>query len=408
MKILLIDVYHYHKGGAETVCLNTGKILEEHGHDVIYFALQWDKNLSCKQDRFFPLSKETRKGFFRNVLNLIHYFYYADAARKIEQLILDEKPDIAHIHLLWGQISPSILPVLKKYQIPIVFTMHDFRLVCPAYSFKDGYNRICEACAGEKFYKCVTHKCTKRSYFLSFFMAGEQYFRNYFFYPIKYINGFIYVSNFAKEKLEKYMPQMKNVPNITLYNFSTEILSNSFYPSKKYFLYFGRLSYEKGVETLMRAFAQLPEYTLKIAGTGPLENDLNEFKQKHKLNNVEFVGYKRGEELVNLVRDAYFVIVPSEWYENNPMSIVESYSTGTPVIGARIGGIPEIIIDEKTGYQFESANINSLMDIIRKADGLSVEEYKAFCQEAISFAKMNFIHSNYYSQLLSFYNTFLK
>lgn len=376
MKILLIDVYHYHKGGAETVCLNTGKILEEHGHDVIYFALQWDKNLSCKQDRFFPLSKETRKGFFRNVLNLIHYFYYADAARKIEQLILDEKPDIAHIHLLWGQISPSILPVLKKYQIPIVFTMHDFRLVCPAYSFKDGYNRICEACAGEKFYKCVTHKCTKRSYFLSFFMAGEQYFRNYFFYPIKYINGFIYVSNFAKEKLEKYMPQMKNVPNITLYNFSTEILSNSFYPSKKYFLYFGRLSYEKGVETLMRAFAQLPEYTLKIAGTGPLENDLNEFKQKHKLNNVEFVGYKRGEELVNLVRDAYFVIVPSEWYENNPMSIVESYSTGTPVIGARIGGIPEIIIDEKTGYQFESANINSLMDIIRKADGLSVEEYK--------------------------------
>lgn len=408
MKILLIDVYHYHKGGAETVCLNTGKILEEHGHNVIYFALQWDKNLSCKQDRFFPLSKETRKGFFRNVLNLIHYFYYADAARKIEQLILDEKPDIAHIHLLWGQISSSILPVLKKYQIPIVFTMHDFRLVCPAYSFKDGHNRICEACAGKKFYKCVTHKCTKGSYFLSFFMAGEQYFRNYFFYPIKYVNGFIYVSNFAKEKLEKYMPQMKNVPNITLYNFSTEILSNSFYSSKKYFLYFGRLSYEKGVETLMRAFAQLPECTLKIAGTGPLKNDLNEFKQKHKLNNVEFVGYKCGEELVNLVRDAYFVIVPSEWYENNPMSIVESYSTGTPVIGARIGGIPEIIIDEKTGYQFESTNINSLIDIIRKADGLSVEEYKVFCQEAINFAKMNFNHSNYYSQLLSFYNTFLK
>lgn len=204
------------------------------------------------------------------------------------------------------------------------------------------------------------------------------------------------------------MPQMKNVPNITLYNFSTEILSNSFYSSKKYFLYFGRLSYEKGVETLMRAFAQLPECTLKIAGTGPLKNDLNEFKQKHKLNNVEFVGYKCGEELVNLVRDAYFVIVPSEWYENNPMSIVESYSTGTPVIGARIGGIPEIIIDEKTGYQFESTNINSLIDIIRKADGLSVEEYKVFSQEAINFAKMNFNHSNYYSQLLSFYNTFLK
>ena len=158
----------------------------------------------------------------------------------------------------------------------------------------------------------------------------------------------------------------------------------------------------------MRAFAQLPECTLKIAGTGPLKNDLNEFKQKHKLNNVEFVGYKCGEELVNLVRDAYFVIVPSEWYENNPMSIVESYSTGTPVIGARIGGIPEIIIDEKTGYQFESTNINSLIDIIRKADGLSVEEYKVFSQEAINFAKMNFNHSNYYSQLLSFYNTFLK
>ena len=118
MKVLLIDVYNYNKGGAETVCFNTGDMLEQNGHEVTYFTLKWKQNRPSKFEKYFPESKDTRKGVFRQVINLRNYFYYPDAARKIEQLIIDEKPDIAHIHLLWGQISPSIFTILKKYNIP--------------------------------------------------------------------------------------------------------------------------------------------------------------------------------------------------------------------------------------------------------------------------------------------------
>ena len=408
MKILLIDVYHYNKGGAETVYFNTGKMLEEQGQQVVYFALQWKENLPCKQKKYFPLSKGTRKGVFKNVINLINYFYYADAAKKIEELIIDEKPDIAHIHLLWGQISPSIFPVLKKYHIPIVFTIHDYRIICPAYCFKDGYNQICERCKGRNFYQCIIRKCTKSSYFLSLFMAGEQYFRNMFFNPAKNIDGLLYVSNFAKNMHEKYMPALKGIPNITLHNF---VIGNFINTQKKdtdkYFLYFGRLSSEKGIRTLLEAFKEQSDLKLKLVGTGPLEHELKQFARIQKLSNVEFLGYKTGGGLNDLIENAFFVIVPSEWYENNPMSIIESYSVGTPVIGANIGGIPEIVIDNKSGYIFESANVDNLITCIDKASRISTGEYQQMVSECRRLAAEDFGREAYCNRLLEFYKQLL-
>lgn len=409
MKILLIDVYYFNKGGAETVCFNTGKLLEEHGHKVVYFTLKWPENNPSPYARYFPESKETRKGPLKQVKNLINYFYHFEAARKIEQLIQDEKPDIAHIHLLWGQITPSIFPVLKKYHIPILFTVHDYRIVCPAYTFRDGYGHICEACQGKYFYKCFTHTCTKGSKVMSAVMAAEQYFRNRFFNPARYIDGFIYVSNFARDIQEKYMPALKVKKEITLYNFSTSIADEPKKGAKdKYFLFFGRLSYEKGVKTLLSAFRQLHEYHLRVVGTGPLEAELIQFKTDNHLNNIEFLGYKRGQELVDLVKKAYFVIVPSEWYENNPMTIIEAYSAGTPVIGARIGGIPEIVAEGQSGFQFESGNVEDLVSKIRTADSLSPDMYKKFSKGAIEFAKTNLSIDSYYPKLFHFYQSFLK
>lgn len=408
MKILLIDVYHFNKGGAETVCFNTGKLLEEHGHKVVYFSLKWPQNNPSPYEKYFPESKETRKGPFKQMKNVINYFYHFEAARKIEQLIEDEQPDIAHIHLMWGQITPSIFPVLRRHHIPILFTVHDYRMVCPAYTFRDGHGRICEDCAGKYFYKCFTHTCTKGSKVMSAVMAAEQYFRNWFFNPAKYIDGFIYVSNFARDIQEKYMPALKQKPHITLYNFSTSIAGSPKKPSaEKYFLFFGRLSYEKGVKTLIRAFAQLPDCRLKIVGTGPLEEELKQFTRDNTLTNIEFLGYKRGQELVDLVANAHFVIVPSEWYENNPMTIIESYSVGTPVIGARIGGIPEIIIEGSSGYQFKSGDAEELVSVVNKADAVTPDEYGKMSQGAIEFAKQNFSAGTYWKKLSAFYESFL-
>lgn len=409
MKVLLIDVYNFNKGGAETVCFNTGRLLEEHGHKVVYFTLKWSHNKSSPFSKYFPESKETRVGPLKQVKNLINYFYHFEAAKKIEQLILDEKPDVAHIHLMWGQITPSIFPVLKKYHIPVLFTIHDYRIVCPAYTFRDGSGRICEDCQGRHFYKCFTHTCCKSNKLMSAVMAAEQYFRNAFFNPARYIDGFIYVSNFAKDIQEKYMPALKSKPNITLYNFSTSISDNSkSMPADRYYLYFGRLSYEKGVRTLLGAFKDLPQCKLKVVGTGPKEAELRAFADNEKMQSVEFLGYKQGEELADLVRNAYFVIVPSEWYENNPMTIIEAYSVGTPVIGARIGGIPEIIVEGETGFLFESGNVESLGKVIAKTMALAKNEYEALSSGCLRFAHNNLSPESYYPRLMAFYQQFSK
>lgn len=403
MKILLIDVYNFNKGGAETVCFNTGKMLENNGHEVIYFTLKWNKNLPSPFAKYFPESKETRKGLFRQVINLRNYFYYPDAAKKLEQLILDERPEIAHIHLMWGQISPSIFPVLKRYHIPIIFTVHDYRMICPAYSFKNGTGKVCEACSGKYFYRCFTHKCTKGSYFLSIFMAAEMYFRNKYFNPNKYIDGLLYVSNFARKKHEQYMPAFKNKPNIVLHNFSTSITDSKKSVLDKYFLFLGRLSEEKGIITLMKAVKENPGARLKIVGAGPLEHKLKEFKSQNGLNNIEFLGYKSGKELIELKQKAYFTVVPSEWYENNPMAIIESYAEGVPVIGSNIGGIPEIIDEGKTGYIFTPQDYKELSQLMKKASNLTKEEYLAMSNNAIEFARKDMSQENYYNKLIFFY-----
>lgn len=409
MKVLLIDVYYFNKGGAETVCFNTGRLLEEHGHKVVYFTLKWKDNRPSPYSKYFPESKETRRGSLKQVKNMINYFYHFEAAKKIEQLIIGEKPDVAHIHLMWGQITPSIFPALRKYNIPILFTVHDYRIVCPAYTFRDGNGKICEACQGRYFYKCFTHTCCKGSKLMSAVMAAEQYFRNAFFNPAKYINGFIYVSNFARNIQEKYTPSLKSKPNITLYNFSTSIVSEpKTMPTDKYFLFFGRLSYEKGVMTLLKTFKELPQYNLKVVGTGSKEEELKAFTRDNGMKNATFLGYKTGKELTDLVSNAYFIIVPSEWYENNPMTIIESYSVGTPVIGARIGGIPEIVVDGQTGFQFESGSVESLRATIEKSAKIAPDTYSDFSKATLRFANENLSKDSYWTKLIAFYNRFTK
>lgn len=297
--------------------------------------------------------------------------------------------------------------LLKKYNIPIVFTIHDYRIVCPAYSFRNGKDEVCEKCQGKHFYRCVTNRCTKGSYFLSIFMAAEQYYRNKFFNPAKYIDGLLYVSNFAKGKHEKYMPALKELPNIVLHNFSVSISEHRIPLKEKYFLFLGRLSQEKGIITLMNAFKNRPQDKLKIVGDGPLRNQLEAYKEQHGIKNIEFLGYKSGQELMDLKKNAYFVVVPSEWYENNPMAIIESYCEGVPAIGSRIGGIPEIINEGKTGYIFKPHNTTELTEKIAKASDLSAEVYQQMSDNAISFAHKDMSKESYYKRLLPFYEQLL-
>ena len=154
--------------------------------------------------------------------------------------------------------------------------------------------------------------------------------------------------------------------------------------------------------------ARLHNQNLKIAGTGPLEDELKDYTKSNNVTNVEFLGYKSGKELTDLVENAYFIIVPSEWYENNPMTIIEGYAAGVPVIGTNIGGIPEIIEEGVTGYLFTPANSVDLTRVVKAADSLPAEQYSNYQQNALSFARKHFDREKYYPQLIGFYNQLVK
>ena len=405
MKVLLINNCHWPRGGSESVYFNTANLLLEYGHEVIFFSMEDSQNIQTGEKEYFV----HRGGKFEQIKS---YFNNETSARLLESLILNEKPDIAHAHLFWGGLSASIIRVLHKYKIPLVHTAHDYRMVCPAYLLKDGKGFFCERCKGGRFYECAIHRCSKGSIVESFLMTAEMYYRNLKWHPAKVIDGIIFVSNFSRQKHLEFDNRFGDAKSIVLYNCPNKILYESNNTSidtyNSYYLYYGRLSAEKGVPTLIKAFERSPQINLKIVGTGPLEEELKKYVAKHSLNNIEFVGYKSGKELFDTVANAKYVCVSSECYENNPMTIVEAYSLRTPVIGAAIGGITEIINEGQTGFAFESGNIDSLVDALAKADSISKEQYEVQKKNSFVFSQTNFSRERHIESLLTFYEELLK
>ena len=394
MKVLLINNCHFLRGGSEAVYFNTAKLLKKHGHEVVFFSINDEKNVTSDEKEYFI----SKSGAAKKVLT---YIYNWDAAKKLDEILTIEKPDIAHSHLMWGGINQSIFHVLKKHRVPLVHTVHDYRMVCPAYTFRNGNGEVCEKCKGGHFIECFKNRCAKGSTFQSALMTTEMLLRNKKWHPALNLNGIIYVSDFAKRKHEEFDTKFEKAKSLVLYNFTT--VGEQFPPVERdggYYLYYGRLSHEKGIASLVEAFSKHPEMMLKVVGTGPKEEEL---KQKNYCN-VEFLGYKTGEELFNLVQNAKFVCVPSEWYENNPMTIVESYSMGVPVIGARIGGIPEIIEEGKTGFLFDSGDVDSLDRVISDVANIDTIDYGKMKKSAYQFFCSHFSSEEYYKTLMLFYN----
>ena len=401
MKVLLINNCHWRRGGADMVYFNTASLLIEAGHKVVFFCKRKKENYPCEQEPYFV---DNNKGKLWQIRN---YFYNRDAAKQLEKLLEAEKPDIAHIHLIWGGLSPSILEILKEHRIPVVHTAHDYRMVCPAYLLKDGKGRVCERCKGGKFYNCMLHRCSKGSLVESLVMTMEMYHRNRRYHPASLIDGFVFVSNFSRQMHFSFDKKLENVNSVVLYNCPGEQVGDSLDLSldtfNSYYLFYGRLSEEKGIHTLLKAFEHFPQLRLKIVGSGPIERALQAICSEKGLKNIVFLGYKTGKELYDLVAGAKYVCVPSECYENNPMTIVEAYTLGKPVIGAAIGGISEVIEDDKTGFLFKSGDVVSLSDAIRKTCVLEKEAYDRQQQNAFRFGMDNFSRERHLEKLVDFY-----
>ena len=400
MKILQINKYHYIRGGADRVYFNTGKLLENNGHDVIYFSMDSMDNVPCDQSKYFASNNDfTRFSFLQKIKKSTAFFYNKDAEIKLRELIEIEKPQIAHAHVFFGSLTPSVLKVLKKYNIPVIISVHDYKIVCPAYLFLNGKNEICESCEGKKYYKAVTNNCVKNSKVNSMFFALEAYYRDAQFPLTKYISQLLFVSDFAANIHKKYKPELEAISS-RIYNFDPMIgTSDLEFKKGEYFLYAGRLSIEKGLKTLIAAFNKLPNLKLLIAGNGELMSELKDIASE----NITFLGFQNNDQLQKLILNASFVIVPSEWYENNPMAIIEAYSKGKPVIAANIGGIPEIIDDCNTGYIFESGNIEDLVEKIDKASSITQTEYEILSKNSEIFALKKFSPQKHYKELIKLY-----
>ena len=359
--LLAVNNYNYPRGGAEVVFLEQNRLFAGEGWDVVPFCMTHPSNLASPYSDYFVDEIEFGSNYslLESIARVPKVIYSREAQKKLNRLIDATEPDACQLHNIYHHISPSILSTLKSRGVPTVMTLHDLKLACPSYKMlaSDG---ICERCKGGKLYNVVRHRCVKNSLALSAVVYLESSLHRMLGTYDKCVDKFIVPSEFFKTKLTEWgidAGKMVHVPNF--------VDASAFAPGDNagdYFLYFGRLAPEKGVGTLLQAAANAG-VKLKLVGTGPEGDALKAAAEKLSID-VEFCGYQTGADLHQIVREARAVVLPSEWYENGPMSVLESYALGTPVLGADIGGIPEMIRDGETGAIFPSEDVNALTQVL--------------------------------------------
>lgn len=353
MKILQVNKFFYSMGGSETYLFAIEKGLRERGHTVAEFAMHHPRNLKSDWSDYFvdPVDYTTSK-LTEKIRSAGKIIYSWEARKKISSLLDIFNPDIVHLHIFQHQISPSILPEIARRKIPIVYTSHDLKSICPNYKMRS-QGKDCEKCKGHQYYNCLRYKCVKNSRLKSLVNVVEMYFHLYRRY-YEQIDLIIAPSKFYQKKLIEFRFQPHKVIHLPNFIDTTEITPS--FEHKGYFISLGRLSEEKGILTLIKAMKMLKKGKLKIIGDGPQAEKIKQEIRNHGLTNVEMTGFLSGKALRRNILGSMFSIIPSEWHENCPLSLLESMAMGKSVIGARIGGIPELIEHGENGLLFQSGD----------------------------------------------------
>ncbi|MBD3246214.1 MAG: glycosyltransferase [Candidatus Omnitrophica bacterium] len=400
VKVLLVNKFLYPKGGDAICTLETARVLEANGHEAVCWGIRDPRNSSFPHEDTFlaPVDFAHPGGLAQQVKIALNMLYSREAQRKITEILAREDPDIVHLHNFAHQISPSILDVCSRRGVPVVMTMHDYKLVCPAYTLRS-QGEVCERCAHGRYFHCVLRKCIKNSRMKSLLGTAEMHFHHHILRIYKKVDVCIAPSRFMLKKTEEMglRRPARYVPNFVFpENFSAAYGS----PSDE-FVYFGRLSEEKGIETLLEA-ARRTDARVKIIGEGPVRPRLQAIARRGKIRNVKFLGYKQGKELHNEIRTSLAVVVPSCWYENNPRSILEAFALGKPVIGSGIGGIPELVQNGRTGYTFEAGNASALKEKLELARN-NLDKTVRMGQNARNLAEKEYNARTYYQRIISVY-----
>ncbi|MBE6740862.1 MAG: glycosyltransferase family 4 protein [Ruminococcaceae bacterium] len=359
MKILIINKFLHPNGGSETYIFRLGDYLKSVGHEVQYFGMEHEGRCVSNDLDLYTENMDFHGGSkLKKLTYPVKTIYSRDAKKKLTAVLNNFQPDVIHINNFNYQLTPSIIYASQKYRrkikkkVNIVFTAHDYQLLCPNHMFFDMNDNICEKCLGGNFKNCAKNNCIHSSKAKSIIGTAEatlyKRLRTY-----KYIDTIICCSEFLKEKMDTN-PLFKN-KTVAIHNFIDKIDVPKC-QKQDYVLYFGRFSKEKGVNLLLEA----KDINFVCAGKGELEEEMN------AAENITNLGFKSGYELRELIAKAKCSVYPSIWYENCPYSVMESIMLGTPVIGANIGGLPELIENERTGLLFESGNVDALKNAIEK------------------------------------------
>ncbi len=366
MKVLLVNKFHYIKGGSETYYFSLGDLLEKRGHQVIWFSMKDERNIPCAQSEYFVnhVDFNASGNPVKTAGAALHLLYSPEAGRKFARLLDDEKPDIIHLNIFQSQLTGSIVEEAYKRHIPVVYTAHDLKSVCPNYLMMH-HQQTCEKCLDGHYWHCFKNSCMKSSKAKSLLASMEAYV-----YKLKKtyrkIDYVITPSFFYKTKLEA--ANVFRCPIEHVKNFLPVGTDYAEGTRGNYFLYFGRLSREKGIRTLIEAFSDAQvEEKLYIVGSGPEEEQLRMLVIDLKMEDrILFLGFKRGSELKDIVANALCVCLPSEWYENGPYSILEAQALGRPAIVSDYGGLPELVENGRTGYIIKAGDVSDLSAKIRE------------------------------------------
>jgi len=357
MKILSCNQNYFIRGGSDKYFFDMNQLLEKEGHNVIPFTAHSPKNVDSDYSNYFPQSAD-----FDNpsIFDVYNYVYNRQANKNIQLLLDSQSPDIAHLHIYYGKLTSAILSPLKKRGIPIIQTLHEYKLVCPVYTmYKDG---LCHKCSGGKFYNCLLNKCNRNSLTRSMLSTIESYFSS-LMGAWKDIDAFICVSDYQKEQL--MLMGLEETKLHTIHNFVDSDLFTPTYKNKGYFLYYGRIEEVKGLKVLVDAFRAIKSKStcrLLIVGDGSYKKELQDYCKKALIENVEFHPHYDFNELKPIIENSIATVMPSLWYETFGLTVLESYSAGKPVIASSIGGMTETVIDNETGFLVEPGNSEQIAE----------------------------------------------
>lgn len=384
MKILLSNKFYYRRGGDCIYMLNLEQMLKEHGHEVAVFVMDYPENIDSKWKKYFPSNMNKLMAFTRP-------FGSKEVKAKFKKLLDDFQPDVVHLNNIHTQLSPIIAELAHQRGIRVVWTLHDSKLVCPCYTcMRNG--KWCTECFTDK-KAVIRHKCMPGGIIgstIGYLEAMKwnpqrlQACTDLFLPPSQFMADTCIAGGYDKSKFR------------VLCNFiDVEKVKNPCFEKEDYYVFLGRLTEVKGIRTLCEAAKELP-YKLTVIGGGELEEEL--IQEYNTFSNIEFLGQKDWNSFRPILEKARFMVIPSEWSENNPLTVIEAQSLGTPVLGAHIGGIPELIEEEISGMTFESGNVEKLKDKIQEMF-TSTFNYKEIAKHAVE----RYSSETYYKKLMEIY-----